>query len=229
MQPNAMQPELNTLYIVATPIGNLGDITLRAIEILKICPVIIGEEFRPTSTLLKKLNIEQKDKQIYLLNEHSTTKDVDELVEICLTQNVALISDCGTPVFSDPGADLIRACRKKNMRVTSLPGASSLMTLISLSSQKLPQFVFWGFLPANKEDRAVKLKELKNESRSWIIMDTPYRLKSTLTELAREMPNQRALLTVNLTQNSEEILEGTFKELFAKCKADEGEFMILRY
>lgn len=217
------------LYVVATPIGNLGDITLRATEVLKSCSVIIGEEFRPASTLLKKLNIEQKDKQIYLLNEHSTKKDIDELVDICCKQNVALVTDCGTPVFSDPGADLIRACRKKGIKITSLPGASSLMALISLSSRKLQQFIFFGFLPANKEERAIKLKDLKGEVRSWILMDTPYRLKSTLEELAREMPNYQALLAVNLTQDSEEVLEGTFKELFAKCKATEGEFMILRY
>lgn len=215
------------LHIIATPIGNLKDITLRALDTLKACTIVIGEEHRPASTLLKKLGIEQKE--IYLLNEHSKPKDIDELVELCATQEVALISDCGTPVFSDPGADLIKVCRKRGIPVTSLPGASSLMTMISLSSQKLPQFHFHGFLPANKEEREKQLKALKQESNSWVIMDTPYRLKSTLEELAREMPNHRGLLGVNLTQENEIILEGTFKEISAKCTAEVGEFMILRY
>lgn len=219
----------NGLHIVATPIGNMGDITLRAIEILKSCTYIIGEEHRPTSTLLKRLNINQSQKQIYLLNEHSKKNDLEELVKLCAENPVALVTDCGTPVFSDPGSDLIKACRQKKIHVTTLPGASSLMGLISLSSQKLTQFVFVGFLPANKEERAQKLKELKSENRPWVLMDTPYRLQSTLEDLSQLLPNHRALLAMNLTQADELVLEGTFKELKANCTRESSEFMILRY
>jgi 16S rRNA (cytidine1402-2'-O)-methyltransferase len=231
-QTSGSPQKMNTsgaLYIVATPIGNSADITLRAIDVFRQCKIIIGEEHRPTSTLLKKIGIDQSEKEIYLLNEHSKPKDIDELLELCKTQKVALVSDCGTPVFSDPGSDLIRACRKNNIATITLPGASSLMSLISLSSQKLTQFVFFGFLPANKEDRSVKLKDLKAERRPWIIMDTPYRLQATLKELATELPNARALLAVNLTQENEHIFEGTFKEITAQCQLESGEFILLKY
>ncbi|MCB0351594.1 MAG: methyltransferase, partial [Bdellovibrionales bacterium] len=143
------------LFIVATPIGNYSDITLRALELLKTCDILIGEEHRVASTMLKKLGLEQRE--IYLLNEHSNKKDIDELVKLCAEKNVALISDCGTPGFSDPGAELIERCRKNNIQVSSAPGASSLMTLLSLSSQRINQFVFVGFLPANNEARVEAL------------------------------------------------------------------------
>jgi 16S rRNA (cytidine1402-2'-O)-methyltransferase len=215
------------LSVVATPIGDYKDITLRALDTLKNCDILIGEEHRVASTLLKKLGLEQKE--IYLLNEHSKKKDIDELVELCTTQNVALISDCGTPVFSDPGAELIHACRSRNIKITALPGASSLMTLLSLSSQKLTSFLFVGFLPANKEERVKAIQDLKKEPRSWVIMDTPYRLQALLADLGREMPNEKALIGLNLTQPNETLIEGTFKEIENKCKIEEAEFIIIRY
>lgn len=215
------------LSIVATPIGNLQDITLRALEALRACDILIGEEHRVASTLLKKLELPQKE--IYLLNEHSKRRDIEELVVLCKYKNVALISDCGTPGFSDPGADLVHACRQKGITITSLPGASSLMTLLSLSSKKITQFLFIGFLPAKKEEREAAVEKLKTESRAWIIMDTPYRLPSVLGDLARVMPNEKALLALSLTQENEMILEGPFQELRKKCPYESAEFMILKY
>ncbi|OFZ14655.1 MAG: 16S rRNA (cytidine(1402)-2'-O)-methyltransferase [Bdellovibrionales bacterium RBG_16_40_8] len=215
------------LYIVATPIGNYADITLRALDVLKNCDIVIGEEYRIASTFLKKVGLPEKE--ILLLNEHAKEKDIRELVDVCASKNVALISDCGTPGFADPGAALIKLCRVKNIAVTALPGPSSLMTILSLSSQKSSQFLYIGFLPANKQERIMAIKALKTENKSWVLMDTPYRLKNILTDLASEMPNERGLLGVNLTQESELIIEGTFKELLAKCRLEEGEFIILRY
>lgn len=215
------------LHVVATPIGDLSDVSLRALEILKKCDFVIGEDHRVASTLLKKLGIEKKE--IHLLNEHSKKEDIRELASLCSTHNCALISDCGTPGFSDPGAELIQACRAKGTSVTAVPGASSLMTILSLSSQKISQFVFIGFLPAKKEARTHALSDLKKESRCWVLMDTPYRLKSTLEELAREIPNERGLLGLNLTQPNEAVYEGSFKELQKKCELESAEFIILRY
>jgi 16S rRNA (cytidine1402-2'-O)-methyltransferase len=219
------------LYIVATPIGHYSDITLRGRELLSSCDFLIGEERRVASTLLKKLGLEQKE--IYLLNEHTKKDELKELVDLCAQHTVALISDCGTPGFSDPGADLVAACRARQVKITTLPGASSLMGILSLSSQKLSEFLFLGFLPAKNEERVQKLKNLKTEKLSWVIMDTPYRLKAVLTDLATIMPNERGLLAMNLTQESETILEGTCKELLTKCvtelKIEEAEFMFLRY
>ena len=169
------------LYIVATPIGHPKDITLRALEALQAADHIIGEEQRVASTLLKKLNLSHKS--LHLLNEHSTESDVEELTQLCKNQQVALISDCGTPSFYDPGYQLIQQCRKRNILVTAVPGASSLMTLLSLVSQQVNQFYFAGFLPADSELRAAKFKALCTHSDALILMDTPYRLLKLLTEL----------------------------------------------
>jgi 16S rRNA (cytidine1402-2'-O)-methyltransferase len=216
-----------SLTIVSTPIGNLGDITLRALETLKACDLVIGEEHRITSTLLKKMEIGQKE--IYCLNEHSKKDDLYELLDLCREKKVALISDCGTPGFADPGADLIRLCRQKGIPVTAAPGASSLMTLLSLSSQKMTQFVFLGFLPAEASERKKSMQDLKKEKRSWVLMDTPYRLKAVLQNLAELMPKEMCLLGLNLTQENEVILEGTFTEVLQKCPFEKAEFILLRY
>lgn len=216
------------LFIVSTPIGNFDDISLRALEVLKTCDVLIGEEHRIASTLLKKLDLPQKE--IYLLNEHSKKDDLYELVDLCKNKNVALISDCGTPGFADPGADLISLCRKKNIKVTTAPGASSLMALLSLSSEKITQFNYLGFLPANSAERAKAIANLRSDNGAWVLMDTPYRLKPVLAELAKEMPAQaRALLGLNLTQPDELLIEGTFKEIEKQCAIDEAEFILLKY
>jgi 16S rRNA (cytidine1402-2'-O)-methyltransferase len=215
------------LYIVATPIGNYADITDRARQCLALCDLVIGEETRVASTLLKKIGLEQKE--IYELNEHTAEKDIRELVELCETKNVALVSDCGTPGFSDPGPALVRLCRQKKIAMTTLPGASSLMALLSLSSQPIREFVFFGFLPADKMKRSSKIQELKKELRSWIIMDTPYRLTAVLEDIVALMPEARALLAMNITQESEKILEGSMSYLLAQVRDTKAEFMLLKY
>ena len=215
------------LYIVATPIGNFGDITLRARDCLANCDILIGEETRVASTLLKKIGLEQKE--IYELNEHTRANDLKELVDLCATKNVALISDCGTPGFQDPGPDLIRQCRARGIPVTTLPGASSLMATLSLASQPIREFVFFGFLSAEKNLRASQIQNLKSEKRSWVVMDTPYRLETLLHELAAAFPKDRALLAMNLTQENEKIIEGTISELANRTKDTKAEFMLLKY
>jgi len=177
--------------------------------------------------LLKKQGL--TNKEIYLLNEHTKKEDLYELLDFCREKNVALISDCGTPGFSDPGASLIKLCRQKNIPVTAAPGASCLMTLLSLSSEKLNEFLFVGFLPAENTEREKALLSLKNETRPWILMDTPYRLKTLLTSLAEIFPKDRGLLGLNLTQPEEFIIEGTFTEILQKCPCEKAEFILLRY
>lgn len=216
------------LYVVATPIGHLGDITLRARECLANCDFLIGEETRVASTLLKKIGLEQKE--IYELNEHTRPDEIKDLVELCAkAKSVALISDCGTPGFQDPGPELIRLCRAKGIAVTSLPGASSLMTTLSLASQPIKEFVFNGFLSAEKAIRAKQIQDLKNEKRAWIVMDTPYRLETLLHELASVLPKDRALLALDLTQETEKIFEGALSELATRVKGLKAEFMLLKY
>ncbi|MBK9293013.1 MAG: methyltransferase [Oligoflexia bacterium] len=203
-----------SLIVVSTPIGNQGDITLRAIESLQNADVIICEELRPAETLLKKLKIH--DKKILQLNEHSKMSDVKELVGICKNQNCVLVSDCGTPGFCDPGAELVNLCVKENIKVDVNPGASSLMALISLSGLNLKEFYFVGFLPAENSERSKKITELLKIKVPLVVMDTPYRLNKTLLELAEHFGNSKAILGLNLTMPEEELHRGKLIDLSKK-------------
>ena len=216
-----------SLVVIATPIGHPKDISFRAVESLQAADVVIGEEFKEVSKLLKSLDI--KGKPLEVLNEHSTPEDLQALLKICLEKNVALVSDCGTPGFCDPGAALIQLCRKHKVEVRSLPGASSLMGILSLSGERINQFVFRGFLPAENEARATEMKKLKTETRPIILMDTPYRLKKLLAELTEAMPQRRALLTCDLTQETELVIEGLVKDLSSKLIKEKAEFMLLLF
>lgn len=218
------------LFIVATPIGHLEDISLRALNTLRNADLIIGEERRVASTLLKKLNL--PDKELYLLNEHSTERDLDELLELCKKYRVALISDCGTPSFYDPGYQLVHRCRLAKVPIHTLPGASSLMTLLSLVSQKVTQFYFAGFLPADSELRKKQYQHLSSQKEAIVLMDTPYRLQKLLGELQTFFASRSILLGLNLTQESELVLEGELKVITAdleKRQIEKAEFILLIY
>lgn len=216
-----------SLTLVATPIGHIKDITLRAIESLQEADVVIGEEFREVSTLLKRLEIVGKKMEV--LNEHSKDEDVAALADLCAQSKVALVTDCGTPGFCDPGARLVAVCRKKGIAVTTNPGASSLMCLLSLAGDNIKQFVFRGFLPAEREERQRALIEISRETQAVVLMDTPYRLKKLVGELAGTMPGRQALLALDLTQPTEEILEGSLQEIAGKVQDRKAEFMLLLY
>ncbi|ASD62754.1 16S rRNA (cytidine(1402)-2'-O)-methyltransferase [Bdellovibrio bacteriovorus] len=215
------------LYVVATPIGDVSEISLRALEILKNCDVVICESTKEASKLLRAHGITGKSYEV--LDEHSTPEDKAALVPLCAEKTVALVSDCGTPGFCDPGADLVRLCRQKNVPVKSVLGASALMGLLSLSGQRIDEFVFRGFLPAENEARARALKELTKEKRAIILMDTPYRLKKTLNDMKEHFAQRRFLLTMNLSQEEEIVLEGSIDKLIGGLKADKAEFMLLVY
>lgn len=216
-----------SLTIVATPIGNPGDITLRAIEALENADIVVGEEHRVVSTLLKKIGV--TGKEIYLLNEHSKADDVRELLDFAKSKSIALVSDCGTPGFCDPGWQLIKECRNSGIKVTSAPGASSLMTLLSLASEKIETFTFLGFLPQDKEKRGPAIKKLATIKDHIFVMDTPYRMNSFLEELAAAMPARRALIGVDLTSDNEEVYEDTLRNLSQKISKSKREFVLLIY
>jgi 16S rRNA (cytidine1402-2'-O)-methyltransferase len=213
-----------SLYVIATPIGNPKDITLRATEILAKADVVIGEEQREVSKLLKILKIEERE--IILLNEHSKPEDVRALVQLAREKTVALVSDCGTPGFCDPGADLVRECRKAGVEIKPVPGASSLMALLSVSGLMLREFVFFGFLPAENEARAKALAKVIRESRAFVLMDTPYRLTKLMAELKAAIPERRAVLGLNLTQQNEKIFEGKLVDL-ARQAEGKAEFVLM--
>ncbi len=215
------------LYIVATPIGDVSEISLRALEILKSAEVIICESTKEASKLLRAHGITGK---VYeLLNEHTTPDEVKALAEICATRGAALVSDCGTPGFCDPGAHLVKLCRQKKILIKPVLGASALMGLLSLSGERIDQFLFRGFLPAETEARKKALQDIQKEKRAMILLDTPYRLKKTLGDLLEFFPKRRALLALNLTQTDETILEGTPDSLIKQLAFEKAEFMILLY
>jgi 16S rRNA (cytidine1402-2'-O)-methyltransferase len=215
------------LTLVATPIGNSQDISFRALEFLKSADHIILEEFKESTAFLRQHGISGKAYE--QLNEHSTAEDLKKLVALCAQHEVALITDCGTPGFCDPGADLVRECRQQKVKVRTLPGPSSLMGLLSLSSRRLDQFVFRGFLPTETEARRKSWNEIVKETRAFILMDTPYRLSKTMSEAKEFLADRKVLLTLDLTQESEKVLEGSPKEIFPHVEGLKAEFMLLVY
>lgn len=215
------------LTLVATPIGRLDEITLRALEELKNADVIICESTKETSKLLKHLDI--KAKKYEVLDEHSTPEDLKNLASICASSSVCLVSDCGTPAFCDPGNNLIALCRQMKVPVKSALGASSLMGVLSLSSERIKRFQFIGFLPAETSAREREWGQVKKIKEPFIIMDTPYRLKKMVEECKIHLGDRKILLTLNLSQEDETTLEGSAKYVQNHLKMEKAEFMILVY
>lgn len=215
------------LTLVATPIGRLDEITLRSLELLRAADVIICESTKETSKLLKHLDI--KAKRYEVLDEHSTSEDLNALVGLCDNQNVCLVSDCGTPAFCDPGNSLIALCRKKNISVKSSLGPSALMGLLSLSSERLKKFQFIGFISAESVQREKDWQSVKKIKDPFVLMDTPYRLKKMLEECKTNLPDRKMLLALNLSQENELVLEGSPKSIQTKVPLEKAEFMILVY
>lgn len=215
------------LQLVSIPIGDPGDITLRAIETLRSADVVIGEERKEVSKLLKRLGIEGK--QLELLNEHSREGDLADLVSLCREKSVALVSDCGTPGFCDPGAKLVAACRSAGITSSPVPGASSLMCLLAVTGHEMREFLFRGFLPAEREARSVALRELERERRPVVLMDTPYRLNRLLGELSERWPQRRAVLGCDLTQATETIDDAKVGDLAKKLGDRKAEFILVLF
>ncbi len=201
-----------SLTVVATPIGNMKDVSLRALEVFLEAELVIGEEKKETLRFMKAHKL--TGKPVELLNEHSDKRDLEFLLGECKTKKVVLVSDCGTPGFCDPGADLVRECRKQNVSVTSAPGASSLMCFLSLCGKRLDQFLFRGFISPKTEERAKQLAELKKSKYPVIIMDTPYRMLKLLRDVKDILPKSKIQLGMNFTQETEAFLEGTPTEVY---------------
>ena len=216
-----------TLSIVATPIGNAADITLRAVEVLKTVDAVVCEEAKPGSTLLKRLGI--ADKELVLLNEHNEAEmAADLLMRLLNGENLALISDCGTPVFADPGAYLIQLAASSGVKVIPIPGASSLMAALSVLDFKLEQFYFGGFLPREPELRRKELARLRGMKIPIILMDTPYRLKALLEDVGKVFGKQvYVTVAFDLTLSSETIMRGGAAEVIRQVGSRKGEFILI--
>ncbi len=214
------------LYVVATPIGNAGDITTRAIETLAHADVILCEEHRNGSRLLKSLGIA---KPLLELNEHNEAERIQEvLLMLAQGQTLALISDCGTPVFSDPGKKLLQLLYEMNIAVTPLPGASSLMAALSVCPFDLEEFLFIGFLPVKTDQRQKKLSQLKYSNYPLVLMDTPYRLQRLLQEVQQSFgKKQNIFLACDLTMPEEGLYLGPVDEILPKIQNRKAEFILI--
>ena len=219
--------KIGCLYIVATPIGNYQDITLRALQVLRDADAVICEEFRQGSTLLKKLDIPSKE--LLQLNEHNEAEKAPDLLQLLLSgKRLALISDCGTPAFADPGTQLVKLAMEFQVPVVPVPGVSSLMALISISPLSMDNFYFAGFLPRKTVERQTELKSLLRMNVPIILMDTPYRLEKLLLEIRQTFEkNCLVTLAMDLTLDSEEILHGSVTEVLLRVKNRKSEFMLI--
>lgn len=214
-----------SLYVVATPIGNKKDISARALETLKRADVIIGEEERELNRFLTSQSLNPQ--KIELLNEHTKPHELKILIDLCKTQEVCLVSDCGTPGFQDPGADLVKGCHKNKIKVTSLPGASSLMCLLSLSGERLDRFHFFGFLPQKTEERDKAWDWISKQSFPLIVMDTPYRFNKTLEEAKKFCPDMALVIGCDFTTHEEEVFLGIARDIISKIPKAKREFLII--
>ena len=218
--------EKGTLYIVATPIGNLGDISFRAVEILKQVDLIAAEDTRHASILLNHYGIHTKRISYYDEIEESRS---NELVEKLLQGlNLALISDAGTPSLSDPGYRLITKALLKEISVVPIPGASSILAALTASGLAIDRFCYEGFLP-RKKGRQTRLRELALEPRTIVIFESPYRVLKTLKDLIENLGDRPAVAARELTKMFEEFKRGKLSDLLRHFNehAPKGEFVIL--
>ncbi len=215
------------LYIVPTPIGNLDDITLRAVKILSEADVVMAEDTRTTGFLLKHLGIEKRLVSHHKFNEHATVEMV--AARIAGGQSVALVSDAGTPGISDPGFLLVRTCLEVGVEVETLPGATAFVPALVQSGFPCDRFCFEGFLP-QKKGRQKRLQQLSGEMRTMIFYESPYRVVKTLGQLAEVCgPERRVSVSRELTKKFEQTVRGTLAEVLEHFTKHEprGEFVIV--
>lgn len=216
-----------TLYLCATPIGNLGDITLRVIELLKECDLIAAEDTRNTLKLLNHFNI---DTPMTSYHEHNKFSKGPVLLEkLKEGKNIALVTDAGMPGISDPGEDMARLCREEGIPVTVAPGASAVVTALVLSGMPARRFVFEGFLPTDKKEKAEVLARLEKETRTTVFYEAPHRLTDTLKELLKSAGNRDAACVREITKKYEEVKKDSLENLLAFYSENppKGEFVVI--
>ena len=215
------------LYVVATPIGNLGDITVRALEVLKSVDVVAAEDTRHSGMLLKRFEIK---KPLVSYHEHNEAMRTVQLVErLAADENVALITDAGTPAVSDPGARLIRACIARGLPITIIPGPSSILAALVGSGFSTERFYFGGFLPVKSGQRERELRATAERGETTIFFESPYRLTKTLAVCTGIMPDRQLCVARELTKKFEEFRHGIASELLAHYEAHppKGEIVLV--
>jgi 16S rRNA (cytidine1402-2'-O)-methyltransferase len=218
---------MGTLYLIPTPVGNLEDITLRAIRLLKEVDMILAEDTRKTNILLKHFDIKTKCFSHHKFNEHQNVEHISEKI-FCGTK-IALVTDAGTPAISDPGFLLVRACVQKNIKIECLPGATAFVPALVSSALPCEKFCFEGFLP-QKKGRLTAVTALKDEKRTMIFYESPFRVVKTLALFAEVFgENRMAAVSREISKKFEETIRGTLAELMAHFNenAPKGEFVIV--
>ena len=222
------EPKPGTLYIVATPIGNLEDMTFRAVRILQAVDMIAAEDTRHTGKLLQHFQVKTPQISYY---EHNSNSRIPELLEyLQYGKAIALVSDAGMPGISDPGYELIKACIDNNITVVPIPGASAVITALSAAGLPTDRFIFDGFLPAKSQRRKEYLTSLQGESRTLVFYESPHRLRDTLADLGEILGSDRyAVIARELTKLYEEFWRGTIGEGIANYqeKEPQGEYTLL--
>ncbi|MBI1177420.1 16S rRNA (cytidine(1402)-2'-O)-methyltransferase [bacterium] len=227
-EPSTLPPLTpSTLYLVATPIGNLEDITLRAIRVLRECDVIAAEDTRHTGVLLKHLGIQKTMISYHAHNEARRTQEIVERLE--RGEKVALVTDAGTPGISDPGERVVKAALTAGFRAEAVPGACALVAALTASGLPTTEFHFIGFLPHKSGQRRRELERLKTASGTLALYESPFRVEKLLGELAEVMPDRQVVLARELTKKFEEFLRGTPAELaeLLEKRSVKGEFVVL--
>ena len=219
------QENIGVLYVVATPIGNLEDITLRAINILKEVDLIAAEDTRHTLKLLNHLNI---SKTLISYHRHNENIKTDILIkELKQGKSIALVSDAGTPGICDPGEEVIKKCIEEDIKVISIPGPCALINALICSGLDTKEFVFIGFLPLNKKNRKEKLKEIENITKTIILYEAPHKLEKTLKDLKEIIGNRKIVLARELTKIHEEYIREDINSLMEKAKDIKGEIVLI--
>ena len=215
------------LYLCATPIGNLGDMTPRVIETLQNVDVIAAEDTRNSIKLLNHFQIKTP---MTSYHEYNKIEKAEHLVaQMQAGKQIALITDAGTPAISDPGEVLVQKCQEAGITVTSLPGAAACITALTLSGLSTRRFCFEGFLPSDKKERKMILEDLKEESRTMILYEAPHHLKGTLKELTDTLGNRRITLCRELTKKFETVFPTTLEEALVYYESNEprGEYVLV--
>lgn len=212
------------LYVVATPIGNLEDITLRALRVLSEVDLIAAEDTRVTRKLLTRHDIHTP---VTSYHEHNRAKKLPSLLSALETGDMALVSDAGVPGISDPGAELVTAVAEAGHRVVPVPGPSAVTSALSVSGLPADRFVGLGFLPRRRADRLRLLKPLASEMRTVVAFETPHRLRSALEDIHATLGDRRIIVCRELTKLYEEVFRGTVSDALAHFEAPRGEFTLV--
>ncbi len=213
------------LYLVATPIGNLDDITIRAIKVLQNVDLIAAEDTRHSLKLLNHLEI---SKPLISYHRHNEENKTEVLINKLLNgENIALITDAGTPAISDPGEEVVKQAIEKEIEIIPIPGACALINAIICSGMNTREFAFYGFLPLNKKLRKNKFEEIKKENKTIILYEAPHKINQTLKDILQEVGDVNIVLARELTKIHEEFIRGKISEIIEKYTDLKGEMIIV--